>query len=79
MLSEVRTPAPDMRDPEPRTTRATDVRPRASGADSAAMNIARRYPRFRRLLVSLAVSQAGDWLYNLALLAFVYERTHSSA
>ena len=35
--------------------------------------------RFRRLLASLAVSQAGDWLYNLALLAFVYERTHSSA
>ncbi len=45
----------------------------------AVMNVARRYPRFRRLLASLAVSQAGDWLYNLALLAFVYERTHSSA
>jgi predicted MFS family arabinose efflux permease len=43
------------------------------------MKIAGRYPRFRRLLASLAVSQAGDWLYNLALLAFVYERTHSSA
>jgi MFS family permease len=43
------------------------------------MNAARRCPRFRRLLASLAVSQAGDWLYNLALLAFVYERTHSSA
>jgi len=43
------------------------------------MNVARRSPRFRRLLASLAVSQAGDWLYNLALLAFVYERTHSSA
>jgi MFS family permease len=43
------------------------------------MIVARRYPRFRRLLASLAVSQAGDWLYNLALLAFVYERTHSSA
>jgi MFS family permease len=42
------------------------------------MNVARRNPRFRRLLASLAVSQAGDWLYNLALLAFVYERTHSS-
>jgi MFS family permease len=42
------------------------------------MNVARRYPRFRRLLASLAVSQAGDWLYNLALLAFVNERTHSS-
>src|SRR3954454_22718249 len=43
------------------------------------MNAARSNPRFRRLLVGLAVSQAGDWLYNLALLAFVYERTHSSA
>ena len=60
-------------------TRPSDVRPPPSGADSAAMNVARRYPRFRRLLASLAVSQAGDWLYNLALLAFVYERTHSSA
>src|SRR4051812_16371662 len=35
-------------------------------------------PSFRRLLVGLAVSQAGDWLYNVALLAFVYERTHSA-
>jgi MFS family permease len=43
------------------------------------MNAARHNPRFRRLLAGLAVSQAGDWLYNLALLAFVYERTHSSA
>src|SRR3954452_2008189 len=68
-----------MRDHEPMATRASDVRPRPSGADSAAMNIARRYPRFRRLLASLAVSQAGDWLYNLALLAFVFEPTHSSA
>jgi len=33
----------------------------------------------RRLLAGLAISQAGDWLYNLALLAFVYDRTHSSA
>jgi MFS family permease len=43
------------------------------------MNAARHNPRFRRLLAGLAVSQAGDWLYNLALLAFVYERTHSTA
>src|SRR5215470_2012463 len=62
-----------------RPTRPSDVRPRPSAADSATMNVARRYPRFRRLLAGLAVSQAGDWLYNLALLAFVYERTHSSA
>jgi len=31
----------------------------------------------RRLLAALAVSQLGDWLYNLALVAFVYDRTHS--
>jgi predicted MFS family arabinose efflux permease len=31
----------------------------------------------RLLLIGLATSQAGDWLYNLALLAFVYDRTHS--
>src|SRR5215207_6368638 len=32
-----------------------------------------------RLFAGLVVSQAGDWLYNLALLAFVYERTGSTA
>jgi MFS family permease len=30
------------------------------------------------LLSSLAVSSCGDWLYNVALLALVYERTQSS-
>lgn len=33
----------------------------------------------RRLLAALAVSQLGDWLYNVALLVVVYERTHSGA
>lgn len=42
------------------------------------MRSALRHGSFRRLLVGLAVSQAGDWLYNVALLAFVYERTHSA-
>ncbi len=42
------------------------------------LRTALRYPHFRRLLAGLAVSQAGDWLYNLALLALVYERTGSS-
>src|SRR5882757_2863738 len=37
-----------------------------------------RYPAFRRLLGGLAVSQLGDWLYNLALVALVYDRTHSA-
>lgn len=42
------------------------------------MRSALRHRSFRRLLVGLAVSEAGDWLYNVALLAFVYERTHSA-
>lgn len=33
---------------------------------------------FHLLLGSLAVSSCGDWLYNVALLAFVYERTGSA-
>ncbi len=42
------------------------------------MRSALRHRDFRRLLIGLAVSQAGDWLYNVALLAFVYQRTHSA-
>src|SRR3954464_12868118 len=34
-------------------------------------------PAFCRLLTGLAVSSIGDWLYNVALLAFVFERTGS--
>src|SRR4029077_17716830 len=37
-----------------------------------------RYPAFRALLAGLAVSQAGDWLYNIALLTLVYQR-HEAA
>lgn len=33
---------------------------------------------FRLLITSLAVSSCGDWLYNVALLALVYERTGSA-
>jgi MFS family permease len=43
------------------------------------MRIALRHPRFGRLLAALAVSCAGDWIYNLALLAYVEQQTHSSA
>ena len=35
------------------------------------------YPAFRSMLAALAVSQAGDWLYNLALVTLVYQRTGS--
>jgi MFS family permease len=48
-------------------------------APSGTIRGALSHRSFRRLLVALAVSQAGDWLYNVALLAFVYERTHSAA
>src|SRR5438477_11492042 len=34
---------------------------------------------FRRVLVGLAVSEAGDWLYNVALLVFILNRTHSGS
>lgn len=34
---------------------------------------------FRRLLAAMAVSQLGDWMYNVALLAFVFEHSQSSA
>ena len=33
---------------------------------------------FHLILVSLAVSSCGDWLYNVALLAFVFQRTGSA-
>src|SRR5205085_12480731 len=44
----------------------------------APFRVAFRERNIRLLLAGLAASQAGDWLYNLALLAFVYERTHSA-
>jgi MFS family permease len=50
----------------------------ATAAQQAGIRTVLGYPRLRRLLAALAVSQAGDWLYNLALLALVLDRTHSS-
>ena len=46
-------------------------------AQAGTIRAALRYPAFRSLLAGLAVSQLGDWLYNLALVALVYERTDS--
>ena len=48
-------------------------------APSGTIRAALRYPAFRSLLSALAVSQVGDWLYNLALVMLVYDRTHSPA
>ncbi|HEY3902445.1 MAG TPA: MFS transporter [Streptosporangiaceae bacterium] len=36
-----------------------------------------QYPDFSKLLAALAVSQVGDWLYNVALVALVVDRTGS--
>jgi MFS family permease len=47
-------------------------------APSGTIRAALRYPAFRYLLSSLAVSQVGDWMYNLALVVLVYDRTHSA-
>ena len=47
---------------------------RSSGTIRAALGNS----SFRRLLAGLAISQIGDWLYNLALVTLVYERTHSA-
>ena len=34
-------------------------------------------PDYRRLITALALSEAGDWLYNVALLVLVYDLTDS--
>jgi MFS family permease len=47
-------------------------------APSGTIRAALRYPDFRWLVSGLAVSQIGDYLYNLALVVLVYERTHSA-
>ena len=43
-------------------------------APPGTIRAALRYPAFRWLLSALAVSQVGDWLYNLALVVLVYDR-----
>ncbi len=49
----------------------------AEGPPEGTIRAALRYPAFRSLLTGLAVSQVGDWLYNLALVTVVYTRTGS--
>jgi MFS family permease len=46
---------------------------------AAPFRVALRLRDARLLLTGLAASEAGDWLYNLALLALIYDRTGSSA
>src|SRR4051812_7028617 len=83
-------PMPTTTSKEPRHARSLEPRPRrphrreATRRFAAMLNPARpflmalRQRDLRRLFAGLVVSQAGDWLYNLALLAFVYERTGST-
>jgi MFS family permease len=47
-------------------------------APAGTIRAALRHPAFRWLLGGLTISQIGDWLYNLALVGLVYERTHSA-
>lgn len=47
-------------------------------APAGSIRAALTHQAFRRLLLALAASQGGDWLYNVGLLAFVYERTDST-
>ncbi len=44
----------------------------------AMKELLRRNRELRRLCVALVTSQAGDWFYNVALLAYVYDRSHSA-
>ena len=43
------------------------------------MRAAMRHRDFRFLLAGMTISQTGDWLYNVALLIFVLDQTHSGA
>src|SRR5262245_53689375 len=49
-----------------------------TNAPSGTIRSALRHPDFRWLLSALAVSQIGDWLYNLALVVLVYHPPHSA-
>ena len=70
-------PAPSSRGAGSAAQDRLDRRPLLNPA--APFRVALRQRNLRVLFAGLVVSQAGDWLYNLALLAFVYERTGSSA
>jgi MFS family permease len=61
-----------------RDSTARDGAARDSTAQQGTIRAALGYRDFRILLAGLAVSQLGDWLYNVALVAFVYQRTGSA-
>jgi len=49
----------------------------AAGPSRGAFKAVVRRRDFRRLLDGLAVSEAGDWLYNVDFLVYILNRTHS--
>jgi MFS family permease len=46
---------------------------------SAGFRVALANADYRKLLAGLAISETGDWLYGVALIAFVFEATRSPA
>ena len=52
--------------------------PGGSEARRGALRAALRHRDFRLLVGSQAISATGDWLYGVALLVYVYDRTHSA-
>jgi MFS family permease len=45
---------------------------------SASLRAPLRHPSYRVLLAGSIVSESGDWLYNVALAVYVFDRTHSA-
>ena len=56
---------------------STETSPEESGR-SRGMRAPFRHADFRRLALGLAISQTGDWLYNVALIVLVFRATHSA-
>src|SRR4051794_41298937 len=80
-LSRILWPMPTTTHKEPRNARSLEPGTKRLAAllsPAKPFMVALRQRDLRRLFAGLVVSQAGDWLYNLALLAFVYEHTGSS-
>ncbi len=46
---------------------------------SASLRAPLRHRAYRVLLIGSTVSQSGDWLYNVALAVYVFDRTHSAS
>ena len=73
-LSRILWPMPTTAHKEPRNGLSLERRTKRLAAllnPAQPFLVALRQRNLRRLFAGLVVSQAGDWLYNLALLAFV--------